>query len=378
MNAFHFFSPTEIRFGEGCLHTLAEAVAPLGAAPLIVCGRSSARATGLLDQITALLPSARIFEGVQENPGTAICETIAAECLAQNRDLIIAVGGGSVLDAAKAAAGLARNPGACADFFGTDTFTAGALPIVTIPTTAGTGSEVTPYAVLTSEAENTKRTIGGRALFPKLAMLDPTLTVSLPKTYTAWTGLDVLSQAMEGYVSRKATPLTDALALECSRIVYEALPEVVANGDDIEARGRMLYASALSGIIISHTGTTLVHGMGYYYTLHCGVAHGLANALLLAPVFQYNARHLPEKVARLAACLGSEAKAEGIGQALRRFLEAMAISPAASEAGVEENQLDAFAESIFPDTYRFKNQVGEPSLEEVRQFFQQSFDGSPQ
>lgn len=187
------------------------------------------------------------------------------------------------MDVAKAIAVLATNPGGCRDYFGSDKYTTPNLAVACVPTTAGTGSEVTPYSVITDLELGMKRTLSGRSLFPAVAVLDPALTLTVPRDVTVNTGLDVLSQAMEGIVSRTSTAVGDALALEACRLVRRWLPECVRDGNDLEARSQMLQASMLAGCVIAQSGTTLVHGMGYYFTTRFGVPHGLANGLVVPP-----------------------------------------------------------------------------------------------
>ena len=377
--AFSYLMPTEIRFGAGCFDSLATCCAPLGKRPFVVTGKHSARAIGALDRLEAQIPNAVLYEKAEENPTTQQCDAAAAICREQQCDMVIAIGGGSPMDLAKAVAGLALNTGPCTDFIGADLFTNGALPIVTVPTTAGTGSEVTPYAVLVDTAVNQKRTIKGQVLFPRIALLDPELTTSLSAEITADTGLDALSQAMEGLVSKKSTAVGNILALEACRLVHKWLPRAVHEPENLDARGNMLLAAMLAGCVIAQSGTTLVHGMGYYYTLHCGIQHGLANGLLLAPVFRHNAAHLPGKTAAIAAALGRpgppENARENIAAALHALLEACGVSRAARDAGVDETQLAEFAQDCYSDPYRFKNQVGDVSQEDVLRFYRESFEG---
>lgn len=379
---FRFYSPTEVVFGPGRLPELAERCARFGERPLIVTGRHSARATGLLARVEEAFPNAVTFDEVEENPCTATCEAAASVCREAGCGFLIALGGGSPMDVAKAASGLVLNRGPCRDYFGADKFVKGTLPLVAVPTTAGTGSEVTPGAVLVDEAAGVKRTISGRAVYADLAILDPEVTLTLPRDVTVNTGLDVLSQAMEGAVSKKAGPLTGLVALEAVRLVRRHLPRAANDGNDIAARSAMLYASLLSGYVIAQTGTTLVHGMGYYFTLAFGIAHGLANALLLAPLFQHNARHLPQKVAALAEALGVSARPEPddasakIAAAVHALLEELGVSPAARDAGADPGRLADFAHDIIGDPYRFKNQVGEFAEEDVLALYQQACDGA--
>jgi alcohol dehydrogenase class IV len=382
VNPYRYRMPTEVVFGAGTLDSLGERCRPYGSRPLVVTGRRSARATGLLDRVLGQLPGAAVFDAVEENPSTATCETGASFCRERDCDFVVALGGGSPIDAAKAIAVLAKNDGRCRDYFGTDKYPNPNLPIVAVPTTAGTGSEVTPYSVLTDEEAGMKRTLAGRALFPTLAILDPETTLTLPVSVTVNTGLDVLSQAMEGMVSRTSTPVGDVLALEACRLVKEHLPRCVRNGEDREARARMLHASMLAGSVIAQSGTTLVHGMGYYFTLQFGIAHGLANGLLLTPLFQFNALHEPEKVAAIAEALGVPVEVEptrvrrAVAQGLHALLAELGVDPAAKNAGVAGDRLEEFAREVAADPYRFRNQPGSIGESEVLRFYEQAYEGA--
>ena len=382
LTPFAYHVPTEVVFGVGCFDTLGEHSRRLGTRPLLVTGKNSARKIGALDRALVQLEHVSVFDAVEENPGTNTCERGAALCRQLGCDHLVAIGGGSPIDVAKAIAGLAVNAGACADHFGSKGLQAGALPVIAVPTTAGTGSEVTPYAVLVDSVSRTKKTITGKAIFPRIALLDPDLTRHLPRAATISTGLDVLSQSMEGIVSKKSTPVGDALALDACRRVRAYLPRAAAQGEgDIEARGQMLYASMLSGCVIAQSGTTLVHGMGYYYTLECGIPHGLANGLLLGPLFRHNARVAPEKVGSIAEALLSDGTQREAGpekailRALRLLFEELSVSSAAGDHGVSEVLLAGFAEDVASDPYRYRNQIGEITQEIILGFYRESFQG---
>ena len=395
--AFHHLIPTEIVFGPGCLRELGPRCQNLGRKALLVTGRHFARAAGVLDDALAQLPGAIVFDEVVENPTDGICDRAGLICRQEGCDFVVGIGGGSAMDVAKAAAGLARNPGPCRQYFGSEKFEQEVLPIVAVPTTAGTGSEVTPYSVVVDSAERVKRTLTARGLFPAVALLDPNLSLTMPRHVTVSTGLDALSQAMEGVVSRRCTPLCDLLALEACRIIAQWLPRAVEDGaahrrvastarvastDNIEARSWMLYASMLAGCVIAHTGTTLVHGMGYYFTLEYGLPHGLANGLLLAPSFEFTARYRPDKVAAIATALGADATAAPnevgatIGRAIHAFLARIGVSPAAKDAGVGSDRLAEFAAQLIADPYRYRNQVGDVTEKDVLRFFQQAHSGA--
>jgi alcohol dehydrogenase class IV len=381
MKPYSYLVSTKIVSGAGVIDSLGEHAAGLGVKPLVVTGKHSARASGALDRALKQLPGAVVLDGVDENPTSDTCAAGAWICKENNCDYVVAIGGGSAMDAGKAIAVLARNPGTCADYFGVDKYPNGNLPIVAIPTTAGTGSEVTPYSVIVNAEPRVKQTIAARGLFPAVALLDPELSVTMPRSVTVNTGLDALSQAMEAYVSLRSTPLGDLLALETCRIVKEWLPRAASEPGNLEARSQMLFAAMLSGCVIAQSGTTLVHGMGYYFTLEYGMAHGLANALLLTPTFQYNARVIPEKVARIAEALGfptepePDAVSRHIGLAIHSLLDTLDVSPAAKDADVDPQRSQAFAEDICADGSRFKNQPGNPTVDDVFQFFHRACYG---
>lgn len=381
MDLYRYHMPVEVVFGAGVLSDLGKRCRQLGNKPLVVTGKHSARAGGLLDRVCSQFPEAAVFDKIEENPTTVTCGTGAAFSRNAGCDFVVGIGGGSPMDVAKAIAVLARNPLSWADCFSRDTFEGGVLPIVAVPTTAGTGSEVTPYAVLVDPEPGIKRTMRGPDLFPRLALLDPELTVSLPPAITAATGLDALSQAMEGVLSKKATPISDALAFEVCRLIKRWLPRAVSQPGDLEARAQMLHAAMLSGVVIAQTGTTLVHAMGYYFTLNCGLAHGLANALLLAPVFRWDAAYEPARVAALAGALDfasppvTEAAGAAITRAIHTLLSEVGISPAAREYGVSSESFGAWAEHLRQDTGRFKNQVGRFSVEDLAGLFEAAWRG---
>jgi alcohol dehydrogenase class IV len=222
-----------------------------------------------------------LYDRVMSNP-TVDCAYEAAEtAVKEGCDFVVALGGGSPMDAAKAAAALALNPVDKSSLFAT-VFTQ-ALPIAAVPTTAGTGSEVTPYAILTNDAAHTKTSIGSPALFPRYAFLDPRYTLGLGRETTINTAIDALSHAVEGTLSVKASSLTDALARESISAIAGCFNALGGNASlSLETRRRLLYGSLLGGMVIANTGTTAIHAMGYALTYHRHIDHGRANGLVFA------------------------------------------------------------------------------------------------
>lgn len=371
---YQFSMPTRVVQGAGRCGSF-EGLDPLPfTRPLIVTGGSSARRQGYLDLVQRRFPGAAVFSGVEENPGTATCEAGAALARESGADGIVALGGGSAIDAAKAIALLARNGGACGEYFGTPSGVLDALPLLAIPTTSGTGTEVTPYAVLVDAATREKTTITHPSLFPRVALLDPELTLSMPHEVSLATGLDALSQCMEGVVSRRATPITDALALEGCRILRQWFPKVIAVPADLEARSAMQYVAMLSGIVVAHTGTTLVHGLGYRWTTECGLAHGVANGCLLKPLFEYNGGVLPGRVGMLASVLGTPSMS--ICEVLDRLFDVIGFDPAVKYRVPAKPDLPRWARDIAERPHRFRNQCGSPGVDDLTHFYECSWEGA--
>ncbi len=375
---FQYLMPTKVIAKANAIDNLSSLSVRLGEKPFIVTGKKSSKENGALDKLLNVYHNAVVFDKVEENPSIETCDRSSQICRESGCDWIIGIGGGSPLDVAKVVAGLATNSGKCEEYFGRDLFRNNPLPILAIPTTAGTGSEVTPYAVITNTKTNTKQTVADYKVFPQIALLDPVLTLTLPHQVTLSTGLDALSQSMEGLVSKKATPISDCLAIESCKLIIHWLPKVLKEPNNIEGRYWLLYSAMLSGIVISQTGTTLVHALGYFYTLHYGVPHGIANALFLIPMFKRNIRFLPEKLKPVVSFLGEEYTSDSpeisIKNALLRLFDNIGFSHTASSWGVSNENLIQFAEQLYGEPYRFRNQYGEFSVEELYSIFKESFE----
>ena len=279
---FGYYMPTRVICGRDCVINEGERLGALGTHALIVTGKSSAQNGALEDVLRALANNgqgATVFDRVMPNPTLACVREGVALLAGAGADFIVAVGGGSPMDAAKAIATLAVQPRADEAVFAGG-YEAAALPMAHVPTTAGTGSEVTPYAILTNDFQRTKTSITSPAMFPRIAFLDGKYMKNLPTMSAVNTAMDAFSHAAEGMLSRNATPMSDLLAKESLSILYPLLPKAMGQTTD-EERDLLLYASMLAGMTIAQSGTTAVHGMGYCLTYFHGVDHGRANGLLL-------------------------------------------------------------------------------------------------
>lgn len=304
-----FYVPTHVVSGRGCVREAGQSLAAMGSRFLVVTGRHSARATGALDDACAALSGAGVswtlFDGVRENPTIACVREGARAAREVGADAVLAIGGGSPMDAGKAMAVLAANPGATDEELFSGPWRGGVLPIACVPTTAGTGSEVTKAAIITDDAAQTKRAIADDRIFPWLALADGAYTRDLPPTTTVNTVIDALSHALEGFLSCRASAPSDALALDALSSIGPRLARLGREGALSERdRDVLMDASTEAGMVIANTGTTAVHGMGYSLTYFKHVPHGRANGLLLAAYLRWLAPRAPERVGAALGALG--------------------------------------------------------------------------
>lgn len=284
MKEIGYYNPVQIIAGEGCVKEY-PSFRMFGSRCMIVCSRTAARISGALDDVRAVLDAAgvsfTIFDRVEQNPLVETCHAGGQEARECGAEFILGIGGGSPLDAAKAIAVFARYP----EFDAEDIFKqpiSDALPICAIGTTAGTGSEVTQYSVLTVPSISNKKSVASPLLFPKVAFLDPNYTNTLPFDATIATAIDALCHAIEGYFSLRANDITDALAERAIAIMGTGLRELVRGALDSALRAKLLYGSTIAGMVISGTGTGFVHAMGYPLTYFDGIPHGAANSYFIA------------------------------------------------------------------------------------------------
>ena len=303
-----FFVPTRVLAGAGCLDTHAALFKALGTKALIVTGRRSAVSTGAGADVVRALDSQGIahllYDKVPPNPGLTEIREAAALARSQGVDFIVGIGGGSPLDAAKAVAVLAAND-ISDDALFQPPFPHPALPLAAVPTTSGTGSEVTPYAILTNDKVQSKSNVGHESLFPRLAFLDARYTEKLPRTVTVNTALDALSHLTEGYLAVRATTLVQGLALQGLALLGPALRALAAKPGlpSPDLRETLMLASTTAGMVIAHTGTTAVHALGYSLTYFKDIDHGRANALTLGEYLGFLEPWHGDKVATVLKAL---------------------------------------------------------------------------
>ncbi len=296
---FTYFMPTRIISGHNCLQTQHAHFAHLGQKALIVTGAHSAKSSGALDATCKALQANNqeyvIFDKVMANPTIDCVLEGAAIARNTNCDFVFAIGGGSPLDAGKAMAAAAVSPEVTAHNIFTFPYE-NALPCVALPTTAGTGSEVTPYAILTNHKAETKTSLATPHIFPRYTYLDGSFMLSLPQNILINTVIDALSHAIEGMLALRANTFTDTLAKESITRIAPLLPKLHTTPLNIDQCQELLWASTLAGMVIANTATVALHAMGYPLTYFKGIDHGRANGLLFAAFMQHVQKQMPEKV----------------------------------------------------------------------------------
>jgi alcohol dehydrogenase len=323
---YEFRAPPIIHFGPGCLKKVGSEAARCGKRALLVSD-SSMQATGYVAQALELIRAGGVEAAVYDQVNTEPADTIVDDGLRIYQearcDMVVALGGGSPIDAAKAIAARATNPARVAEFMGLNKITAPAAPIIAIPTTAGTGSEVTRFTIITDTARDVKMLIVSDYLMPQAAIVDPLLTLSMPGWVAASTAIDALTHAIESYISRKAQPLTEMLSLEAIRLIGAYLRRAWANPEDLEAKTSVMLASTLAGMAFSNASVALVHGMSRPIGACFHVPHGVSNAILLPVVMEFSRMAAPEKFADIAEAMGEPMEGLTDRQAAQAAVEAV-------------------------------------------------------
>lgn len=354
-NVSHFSFPTDITFGPGCRHTLKDYVSACSEGNVLVVIDP-----GIVDlpvfsdwlgQLRQHWPKLGVFTDFPANPqeGSVIrgvqafkdCEAVA----------MVAIGGGVALDVAKAVALMVNHPGSVFDY---EDGIANPPPVdqdipylVAVPTTAGTGSEVGRSTVI-ADADHRKRVIFSPRLLPKKVFVDAELTVGLPASITAATGMDALTHCVEAYLARGYHPLCDAIALHGVRLIAKSLKTAVLEGGNLDARGDMLVA-AMMGAIAFQKGLGVNHSLAHALSQICGTHHGLANALFLPASLRFNGQQEPERLRDLARAVGLEPQAEAFIDWVRQLRSEIKLPSTLKEAGIQASELPKIAEAAMQD-----------------------------
>jgi alcohol dehydrogenase len=376
-NVAIFRIPAQITFGCGAVETVGVEAKRLGGTRAFVIGDPNLQKTGATDGVMASLQregvEARLFDGVEPEPSVQSVEAAAAAAREYGCDVLVGIGGGSALDTAKAATLLTRNPGSLDNYFGIGLVKQRGVPSILIPTTSGTGAEITPNSLFYVPTLQEKKAVVSPHTIPDVAIIDPLLTLSVPAGVTAATGMDALSHAVEAYTSVNASPTTDLYALEAIRLIGAYLRTAVANGSDLPAREGMARASFYAGIAIGNAGTNIVHALAYPLQGQHRITHGVANSLLLPYGMEFNALSNLRKFGAVAEALGEpiaglspRAAAAKSAEACRLLSMDVGIPQRMSEVGIRKEHIGALVEGAMKMTRLWANNPRQVRPEDAR------------
>ncbi|MDF2613719.1 MAG: dhaT [Clostridia bacterium] len=348
MNAFNYNLPVNLYFGRGVFNTAGEITKAYGKKALVVTGLSSTKKTGLLDRLCKLLIEAGvdyvIFDRVPQNPLTTTVYEGVDLLEKTDCDVVFGLGGGSVMDTAKAIAFSALNKGELSDYIYGIEQGKDALPVILAPTTAGTGSEGNCFSVLTNPETKDKKSLKTPAIFPKASLIDADLMVTMPKSVIASTVFDALSHNIEAYIAVRSTPMTDMMALEGIRLIIDNAKKVYEDPSHLEAWDKIVFASTLGGMVICQAGVGAPHALEHPVSGLKDAVHGEGLAALLPAIMEETYPHLPWKFEELTKVLGGDESKE-IGNLLRRFLESIHLNKSLTDLGVKEEDIPWLADN---------------------------------
>ena len=353
------YLPTEIITGCGCLSEIGQVCARYGEQVMVVSGRGFARRSGLLQRVTQLLHAENLSMTVYDSVlGEADLRTVEAGIAVARREgcqVFVGLGGGSAIDTAKAIAGMVTLPGSVWEYHAGRPLERPGAPLVAVPTTAGTGAEVTKNAVLIDPRKHVKKSIRDDEWFARVALVDPETTLSMPPEVTASTGADALCQAIEAFTSIGASTITDALAMRAVELVGRSFLRAYTLGTDVSVREEMSLASLMAGMAMANARLGAVHGMAHPLGAHYQIPHGVVCGLLLPYTMAYNLSYATDKYAEVARLLGEDvgdldreaAALAGVAR-VRDLLTRVGLPAHLGEFGVAEDGLDVIIEESLP------------------------------
>lgn len=387
MSQFSFETAPKIVCEQGGVRRLGELAAGLGISRAFIVTDAGLIKAGLIDGALASLAAAgvaaTVFSDVLADPPESSVQAAVETARAAGADGVIGFGGGSSLDTAKLVALLVRTPQALPEIYGIGLARGPRLPLIQVPTTAGTGSEVTPISILTTPTHE-KKGVVSPLLYPDVALLDSLLTLGLPPAVTAMTGVDAMVHAIEAYTTRlKKNPLSDALALKALQLLYANLPAAVGDGKDPAVREAMLVGSLFAGMAFANAPVGAVHALAYPLGGHYHLPHGLSNSLVLVPVLEFNRPAAEAMYAELGRALMPELMASDDAAAARAFVDAIRTRVAAmpyaqtlQAAGVAESDLPMLARDAMNVQRLLVNNPREVGYDDALAIYQQAYAGS--
>ncbi|KPK26533.1 MAG: alcohol dehydrogenase [Desulfobacterales bacterium SG8_35_2] len=385
--SFSVNQPTKILFGVNAVNQLSDTIAELNGHRVFLVADPGLKQSGIIKKVADILDLAKIphtvYDKVTPEPGLKLADQAVKLAKKNKSDCVVGLGGGSALDIAKAVSILLTNSGKAEDYLGLGKIKLQGVPKIMIPTTAGTGAEVTFTAVFINEKTNSKGGMNGDPLYPDAAILDPALTLSLPPHVTAATGIDAFTHALEAFVSTQAHVISDMYALEAISLISNNLGVAYANGSNLEARSAMLMGSLLGGKALATAGVGLVHAMAYPLGGMFNTAHGLANAVLLPYVVEYNIIGNTEKFATVAQIMGYETEGLPLREAAQLAVEAIhqlnadvGIPSSLADLNIPADRIAEMARIALTVTRPVENNPRKPTEEDVISVYEAAFNGA--
>ncbi len=383
---FDFYLPTEIIFGVGTVDRVGEIGKRFGYRVLIVTGKKSSKENGALNRVIESLKrngaeEIFIFDQIEPNPTDKSVNLASEIAVKEKVDYIIGLGGGSSLDSAKAVSIVSSNEGYAWDYVnypeGPRLIPFLNRPVICIPTTAGTGSEVNRYSVISNNIRKEKLVISHSLNYPKVAIIDPSLTISMKKRLTAMTGIDALMHALESLTNKLSNAFAEDLAIRAIQIIKKWLPIALEEPENIKARSYMSYAAMLAGIAIDRKRVALIHGMEHPVSAHYpSVAHGEGLAALSIAITDFNHKGNTQKYALFAELMGYEPKSSMAVKALEDFLEKVGLRISLKDLGVEREKLEKLTEDVYMlSRGLFAINPVEPTLEDIHRLYERAYEG---
>lgn len=375
-----FSTTPRIVMGPGSIKTIGTEVKARGANRVLIVTDKGVIAAGLLKSIEESFRAVKIkyavFDKVEPDPRYEIVADCVEMAKKERAQLLVGIGGGSPMDITKTAAIMLTNKGPIGAYFGVNLVPKAGLPIILVPTTAGTGSEVTPIAILSDEGEKLKKGIVSPYLYPTISILDAELTLGLPPHVTAATGMDALIHGIEAFTSVNATGITDMFNLRAIELIYKNIRIAYAKGDNIEARTAMMEGALLAGVGFANAGVTAVHAFAYPIGAEFHIPHGIANTLMLPHVIRFNVLGNLEKFAQLAKPFGIPTEGldnlqivDKVIAAIDRLADDIKVPRHLAEFGVKEKDIPMLAEGALKSTRLLVNNPRNLTLEDAKKIY---------
>ena len=381
MNIVTLLQPPRIVIGDGCAPQCADFLAQRGVKRVLLV--SSTPVLPTLGEVLAALKEAgvAVVQGptIDREPTREMFEQVLLVARREPSEAVLGIGGGSVIDVAKLVAALARNQQTAPEVFGINLLASRALPLVCLPTTAGTGAEVSPNAILLDEADALKKGVVSPHLVPDAAFIDPLLTLTVPPAVTAATGLDALTHCIEAFANKFAHPAVDVYALQGIRLIAANLERAVHNGGDREARAYLALGSFYGGLCLGPVNTAAVHALSYPLGGRFRIAHGVANALLLPHVLRFNLPAAPERYAEVAVALGvtrdgsPESTAARGWERLRQLSQNCGVPQRLAQLNVPRDAIPALARAALQVQRLLKNNPRPVAEKDAAQIYEAAF-----